>query len=647
MTKTLRSVIAATYMAVSIAASGMLLSCGNDNAPTPPLVEQLNGQYREAAKAQSDGNYDKARSMYDKILHTHTSDPTVNDSLLPVASRTITQIMNTYQSQGKPEECIDYLKQLQQSKSIITGDLCRRDISVILAYAMSRTEAEKEAAEEMDRALRMPLHAPTPERLFRDYAYATAVYYCVPERKDDVNKYGRMALQQIRKCDNRAGESWITSILGMSYIRNGDLGNAVNIFKQSYDNAALRNDTLSMANTLNLMSNVMLSWNLYDYANDYATRAMNISQTLKDKNPKICSNILANKAYVMLKFGYADSCAAYLDKAQKYVKDMPYNSGNSDIELVRGELLAKNPATRAKGISMLRRVVANATSGISTKAGFTLARELLEHDEYADGETVLDNTIKTMSINTSPILSEEIYEFALDYYVTKGDNAKILQLARSFSNINRTETISDVIKQTAESIVKFKVQKSIDDSDIELMNSDNKRRFVIIYGVIALIIAAGIAAVLPIKHKHDKLRRQYAGLMLDNITTRMEQAARERQQTNLLPYEQSRLSATTEMPDFSIKEKHEKEYEVIFRNAFKKLYPHFMARLHTATSGISREEELLSMLIAIGLDNGQIKKIMCKSTSSIRMARYRLHAKMGTKHEDCLEKDLANMLDKT
>lgn len=646
MTKTLCSFIATFCMTACIAAS-MLLSCGKGTAPTPPLVEQLNEQYKEAAMAQSAGDYDKARTLYDKILHTQTSDHATNDSLLPVASRAITQIMNVYQSQGKPEECIDYLKRLQKSKDVITGDLCRRDISVILAYAMSRTDAEKEAAEEMDRALRMPLHAPTPERLFRDYGYATAVYYCVPERKDDVNKYGRMALQQIMKCNNRAGESWITSILGMSYIRNGELGNAVNIFKQSYDNAALRNDTLSMGNTLNLMSNVMINWNLYDYANDYATRAINISHSLRDKNPKICSNILTNKAYVMLKFGYADSCATYLDQAQKYVKDMPYNSGNSDIELVRGELLAQNPATRAEGIRMLRRVVADATSGISTKAGYTLARELLEHGEYAEGEEALNNTIKTMSINTSPILAEEIYEFTLDYYVTKGDNAKILQLAKLFNNANKTVAISDVIKQTAESIVKFKVQKSIDDSDMEQMNSDTKRRFIIIYGVLALILAAGIAAVMPIKHKHDRMRRQYAGQLLDNIAARMEQAARERQQTGHLPYDQSRISTTTGALDFSMKEKHEKEYEAIFRNAFKKLYPYFTARLHTAAPSITREEELLAMLIAIGLDNAQIKKVMCKSASSVRMERYRLHAKMNTKHENCIEKDLADMLDKT
>lgn len=645
MTKTLRSVIAAVCMMAFAAAGGALLSCGNSNAPTPPLVAQLNKQYREAAEAQSAGDYDKARNLYDNILHTQNSDPAANDSLLPLASRTITQIMNVYQSQGKPEECIAYLKRLRQSGRVITGNLCRRDISVILAYAMSRTDAEAEAAKEMDRALRMTLHAPTPERLFRDYAYATAVYYCVPERKDDVNKYGRMALQQIMKCDNKAGESWITSILGMSYMRNGELGNAVSIFKQSYDNASLRHDTLSMANTLNLMANVMISWNLFDYANDYATRAINICHTVRDKNPKICANILTSKAYVMLRFGYADSCATYLDRAQEYVKGMPYNSGNSDIELVRGEMLAQNPATRAEGVRMLQRVVAEATSGIRTKACFVLARNYIMHNETTAGEAMLNNTISTLSVNTSPVLVEEIYEYALDYYVTKGDNANILRLARDFNNTNKTTAISDIIRQTAESIVKFKVRERMNDDEMEQIYNDSKWRINIIYIVIAVLLAAGLLSILPIKHNYDRLQRRYAGMMLANLAGKMENFVRSRQAPGSIPYAQSRLEAPPK-PEFRLEEKHEKEYEMRFRTAFKKLYPNFLARLRTATPDIDRDEELLAMLIALKIDNSLIKKIMCMSASHVKMARYRLHSKMKDKNGDCLETEIENMLDK-
>ena len=313
-----------------IAACGNRASSDNDN-PTLLAVKKL---YNQAAEAQSGGHYDRAVQLYDQLLHYHTSDTTACDSLLPVVSKAITQVMNTMQSQGKPQECVAYLKKLEKSDDIFLGNMCRRDIMVTLAYAISRTENVGEAAEVMDKAMRMKPSIATHDRLFRDYSYAAAVYFCLPERRNDVNKYGNMALHEIAKCDNKSGESWVTALLGMSYIRNGELTNAINMFKQSYSNASARNDTLSMANTLNLMANIMISWNLFDYANDYASKAVEMSASVSDKNPKICSNILANKALVMGKFGYADSAMLYLDRADRYTKNLPYNSGSSDIDLV-------------------------------------------------------------------------------------------------------------------------------------------------------------------------------------------------------------------------------------------------------------------------------------------------------------------------
>ena len=36
------------------------------------------------------------------------------------------------------------------------------------------------------KALTLPLHRATPERYFRDYAYAAAVFYSNPEYQDEV-----------------------------------------------------------------------------------------------------------------------------------------------------------------------------------------------------------------------------------------------------------------------------------------------------------------------------------------------------------------------------------------------------------------------------------------------------------------------------
>ena len=626
----------------------MLPSCAERAQHDHTLLEKAKNLFHRAAVAQNNGRYDEAVALYDSLLHTTTADPATNDSLLPIASKAVTQVMNTFQSQGKPEECVAYLQQLQRAHNVMTGAMCRRDISTTLAYAMSRTENVEGAVAEMDRAMRMKPVNPTPQRMFRDYAYATAVYYCLPERSVDVNRYGSLALQQIRLCDNRAGETWITAILGMSYMRSGELGNALGIFKQSYDSAAERGDTLSMANTLNLIANIMINWNLYDYANDYTSRAVEISSKVKDKNPKICSNILSNKALVMEKFGYIDSALIYLDRAHEFTKDLPYNSGNSDIDLVRGELYTKNPRTAAEGLRILHKVTAGATSGIRTKAYYLLAQYHINKGEFEVGEAALDSTITTMSINTSPILMNDIYEFALDHYVATGNKDKIAKLAADLNNSNKLVANSDILKQIAESVVEFKTRERSEELDWQQEQIEHKKVYIIVYSIIALVVFVAVTITLLIKRRYAMLRQKYAEQQLENLSYRLEAMAQDRQQlaqqlqSQHIQYQ--RAAAEQEIADLSQTRLHDKDGEERFRNMFGRLHPGSADRLRAAIPGISRREELLAMLISLNLSTPQIENIMCIARASINVSRYRLRTKMQLKREDSLEEALAQIV---
>ena len=374
-----------------VAASVVLCACGNNRSYDQGELYRIKQMYAQAAKAQKAGDYDKALKLYDQLLHHRPAGKVCMDSLMPIVSKTITQTMNTMQSMGEPDRCVEYLSRQKESDSLIVGNMCKRDISVVLAYAMSRTENLEAAAREMDHALSMAPQLPTHDRLFRDYAFATAVYFCLPERKDDVLRYGEKALAEIAQCADKSGESWITAILAMAYTRVGDINNSISMFKQSYRNASMCDDSLAMANTLSLMAEILINWRLFGYANDFASKAVELSANVRWKNPMVSSNILAQKALVMQRFGYADSAMMYLGEADKYAKGLSYNSGRSSIDLVRGDLLAKNASTHKTGMDMLYNVANKGTSGLRTKAFFILAQEHLQHGEIARGEAAMDS----------------------------------------------------------------------------------------------------------------------------------------------------------------------------------------------------------------------------------------------------------------
>lgn len=619
-----------------VAASVVLCACGNNRSYDQGELDRIKQMYAQAAKAQKAGDYDKALKLYDQLLHHRPTGKVCMDSLMPIVSKTITQTMNTMQSMGEPARCVEYLSRLKESDSLIVGNMCKRDISVVLAYAMSRTEKLKAAASEMDHAMSMTPQLPTHDRLFRDYAFATAVYFCLPERKDDVHRYGEKALVEIAQCNDKSGESWLTAILAMAYTRAGDISNSISMFKQSYRNASMRNDSLGMANTLSLMSEILINWRLFGYANDFVSKAVELSRNVRGSNPKVSANILAQKALVMQRFGYADSAMMYLGEADKYAKDLPYNSGRSDIDLVRGDLLAKNASTHKKGMDMLRNVVDKGTSGLRTKALFILSQEYLQHGEIARGEAAMDSMISSISINTSPVLRNTMYEYVLDYYVTTDNRPKMLWIARELNKKNLSVvTTSDMLKQHAESIVDLNLHDDTGDIDWQELKAENHRNLTFLYIIAMAVVIVSVTTALIALFRLTILRRKLCDQQLEALSYKMQLAPNDNVQSYSSGMSKSRISLA------------DKRYgEKKFYSSFERLHPHFLPKLRSIAPTVTRREELIAMLVALQVDRKQIESIMSMRRSKLAKTRYSLRRKIKLNRKDSLEYAINKILNK-
>lgn len=619
-----------------VAASVVLCACGNNRSYDQGELDRIKQMYAQAAGAQKAGDYDNALKLYDQLLHHRPAGKVCMDSLMPIVSKTITQTMNTMQSMGEPARCVEYLSRLKESDSLIVGNMCKRDISVVLAYAMSRTENIKAAASEMDHAMSMTPQLPTHDRLFRDYAFATAVYFCLPERKDDVYRYGEKALVEIAQCDDKSGESWLTAILAMAYTRAGDISNSISMFKQSYRNASMRGDSLAMANTLSLMAEILINWRLFGYANDFASKAVALSANVRWKNPMVSSNILAQKALVMQRFGYADSAMMYLGEAEKYAKDLPYNSGRSSIDLVRGDLLAKNASTHKKGMDMLRNVVDKGTSGLRTKAFFILAQEHMQHGEIARGEAAMDSMINSISINTSPVLRNTMYEYVLDYYVTTDNRPKMLWIARELNKKNLSVvTTSDMLKQHAESIVDLNLHDDTGDINWQELKAESHRNLTFLYIIAMAVVIVSVTSALMALFRLTILRRKLCDQQLEALSYKMQLAP----SNNVHSYSSGMSKSRISLADKRYGEKQ-------FYSSFERLHPHFLPKLRSIAPTVTRREELIAMLVALQVDRKQIESIMSMRRSKLAKTRYSLRRKIKLNPKDSLEYAISKILNK-
>ena len=289
--------------------------------------------FEKARDLQRRGSYDEAIETYKSYLLQPIEKAELEIQDVTAYTDALVQLMNTFQSKGEPDACISALNSLF-SRSPILQHECLRDYYSVLGYALSRTENMSEAEETMIRALTLPLYLPTPERYFRDYAYAAAVFYSNPEYQKEVVKWCQEAILQAESSDNISGKQWITAMLGSLYKRNGELSQALELFTQSRDEAQLRNDNLGLLNSLHSLVDLFLYWDIPEYANVYATEAIRIERQNPSANPMVSAQTYVNKGRALYQLGQIDSISIYVDQAQKLCASLPYISGMVDVDLL-------------------------------------------------------------------------------------------------------------------------------------------------------------------------------------------------------------------------------------------------------------------------------------------------------------------------
>ena len=601
--------------------------------------------FREARTLQRDGQYSEAIKAFKNYLSTPIEKGELTGKKLEIYTEALLQLMNTFQSSGEPEECITALQELYKSSTPLQNE-CLRDFYSVLGYALSRTERMKEAEETTLKALTLPLYRSTPERYFRDYAYAAAVFYSNPAYRKEVVNWCQEALAQAESCKNTSGQQWVMSMLGSLYKKNGDLNNAFQLFQKSIDEAKSRGDDLGVINSINSLIDLFLYWDIPEYANQYATEAIGIEKRMSTKNPMVSAQTYINKVRALHQVGQTDSIPFYIEKAQQLCETLPYNSGMVDIDLISGILLTdEGGSSWNKGVKKLQQVALKGTVSNRAKAYHQLAQTYLKQGNIKESETALDSLHNILTKNDLPLQIRHIdYKPILDHYMKKGNLEKVeqyielmLQEQNAFKerslNYNFVETVVDL--QTGSRLQELKI--------IQLKQA-NQRLWLLIAIVISVITIAIIATLLfyqKIRHARQMRQadKQVASLVNKLNQSNVEKEKISEQVKDFLNAKDNRQELETLTP-YILKE----SGEIKFRQCFELLYPLFLPRLREKVPSVTRREELLSMLIALNQDNKNIAELLAIAPRSVLMLRHRFRQKIGMTTEFSLENFIEELL---
>ena len=500
---------------VLLAAAFLLNSCTTAEEKAVMPLEQT---FREAEEARRSGRHEEAVNMYKPLLNDCSAEENARyEKVRQLLPKVMVQLLNTYQSQGRPEECIAFFDSLRSEadrwkddEEKVLGAHFRRDVYVLLSYAMSRTEAEDSAARVMDDALQMELAYPTHDRLLRDYSYASAVYYCVPGQHDKVLEYGNRALEELQHCENKSNGQWLVSIMGKLYLAAGDVYHAIELYHKGYEIAELGGDTIGMANAQNMYTEFLLKWKFQEEAEKSAEEAFQLIAHSTISNPMLETQILVNKAKVLWAKGQTSAVLKTLEKARGCCRELPYNSGRSDIDLLTGTALLakdgrKSQADYAKGMDLLRKVSREATFLLRARAYYEMAKT--KKDLGQDIEAELDSMYAVLHTSEPPMVLEDAYSFAVSHYLAQRNKVKMEQYAVALDLQKAAEEKEDNLTMVTQALVQMEQDRH--KMKLESQKKEMRVTRILYLGAVCLIVTLMTCISVLLLRSRRKRRRRF------------------------------------------------------------------------------------------------------------------------------------------
>lgn len=600
--------------------------------------------FRQARVHQREGNHDEAILLYIDILSQPVDPVSLNDENLKTCSEALMQLMNTYQSKGEPEACVLTLKELFKESALLQKQ-CLRDYYSVLGYALSRTEKMKEAEETTLKAFNIPLYHATPERYFRDYAYAAAVFYSNPDYQDEVIGWCEEALRQAELCGNTSGKQWVSSMLGSLYKRKGEISKALEMFQASKAEAQKRNDALGLMNSLHSLIDLFLFWNVPEYADVYASEAVRVEQEMTIGNPMVSAQAYIDKGRTLLQLGKKDSVSFYIEKARELCCTLPYNSGMVDVDLLEGiHLTDIGGDSMNLGIHDLQQVTIHGTAANRAKAYHQLAQTYLKDDRSNLAEVMLDSLYTLLDKSDSPIYIHVDYKPILNHYLNSNNQRRAEEYTRLMLQEQQALKERKLNFNLVEAIVDHETALNKQELSVMTLRQSYQRIWFLVCTVLfCLIISAIVAFLLYQKRQHvihiNSVDEQMADLLEKLNQSNAEKDMIAQEIDNIMNDKESRQELETLAPSILLK-----QGESRFRQRFELLYPLFLPRLRELVPTITRREELLSMLILLKQDNKEIAELLAIAPRSVLMLRHRFRQKLGLVPEQSLEDFIENII---
>lgn len=607
-------------------------------------------QYTKARAFQFEQKYNQAIDVFKSCIKYESTDDSLQEHIRTVVVEAMLQMMNTYHAAGRYDECASCLDSLLKHPTPIIRKYCMRDLYAYLSYTMYMTDKSDQSISLINKTLSMPLYKPTPQRLFRDYSYAAAIFYYNEKNQKRTIEYCKKALNIGSRDKSIAGLGWLMNLLCNIYQDTGRIQEAISTYQWGIRYSRAKGDTNGEADAYMNLADIYLHIELCEQANEFANQAIEKALLKKEPDPRLCIESYIRKGEVMYKLNKIDSTLYYLHKSESYSNKLPYSMGGALLDRAFGTILINMPDEKnvTAGINRLRRVLTVPINATQKAYIFQqLARGLIRQHKDKGGEVMLDSMYNVMNANSPSLYLDNAYHDALQYYLKKNNLPQIKRYASAYLKDNEIKSDKNTLTKVTQFVLHYNTEKQEQQLKMVKMSLNNKKQHVQILMLLLVLLLISLVSFVCIhfyKKRNYRLRRLLMEERLNDLSKKLFNTTRrsyelENKLSNILGSVSNKEQIAAITPSI-----YKDKNEVRFRNNFTELYPSFLPRLKEQIPKITRNEEILCMLIALDQSPEEMVEIMCIARSSLNMGRHRLRQKMGLQRGESLEDFIKGLL---
>ena len=577
-------------------------------------------------------------------LLVNVNDTEKNDTLIKYARQILSISYYNYLKSKQFRSGIEYMDSLSQIPFI--QENCKHELLSARASMHQMYGDNEQAIELANEYLQLPDYEDT-DRFIPQAEIISGVYIYSGNDIPQAIRILEKAMKAYRQGGKYRNMLRIMSRLGIYYRLIGEYEKAVAINQEaisSYtDSIAPPNIVIAYGEQANLYAEL----GMYDRALQLNTKAQHYS-LLKDSFG--LGDLYRYRAAIFGQTGIKDSIFYYLNQAEKISALQGSFKGVFVNKVTTVEAYLDYTDSVQKALTLALSICPDSSrmpQWAKYELELHLGRALLQTGKATQGIPLIEKAAQDFISMDMRSGKQKANNILMDYYLSMNMNDAFVRCYKRSQTFTDSLNLAEKMRAVAAANIRFDTERK--EKENTLLSAQVKLQKQQLFYNICISITLLLTLIISVayfinKRKSNRLLLRKHKQEIKKLITRQQELNRRNEQLTEQIEQAMATNNLTSIRQLTGQNLLSKEDENDFRQSFAVIHPLYLPRLREYYPQLTRNEELLAMLICMNQSTDEIALIMGINRNSVNMIRSRMRKNIGLAKEESLDEVVKQFL---